>query len=67
MDFLEKARIRLEHWISHSEHHREEYEMFAEQLEESGKKESARSIREMIDLESRSTDCLRAALKNLGS
>jgi rubrerythrin len=65
MDFLEKARIRLEHWISHSEHHREEYEMFAEQLEESGKEKSARSIREMIDLESRSTDCLQAALKNL--
>ena len=65
MDFLEKARIRLEHWISHSEHHLEEYEMFAEQLEESGREKSASKIREMIDLESKSTQCLRSALKNL--
>jgi hypothetical protein len=65
MDFVEKARIRLEHWISHSEHHGEEYEMFAEQLEEAGRDESARNIREMIELESKSTDCLRSALKNL--
>ncbi len=34
MDFIEKARVRLEHWIHHSDHHNEEYEMFADQLEE---------------------------------
>ena len=65
MDFIEKARLRLEHWISHSEHHREEYELFAEQLEESERYESARDIRQMIDLEAKSTECLRSALKNL--
>jgi hypothetical protein len=65
MDFLEKAKMRLEHWITHSDHHQEEYSMFAEQLEEAGKLESAKYIREMIDLSSRSTDCLRRALKFL--
>ena len=65
MDFSEKARIRLEHWITHSDHHQEEYEMFAEQLEEAGKSESAKYIKEMIELSSRTTDCLRKALKAL--
>jgi hypothetical protein len=65
MDFLEKAKMRLEHWITHSDHHQEEYSMFAEQLEEAGKIESAKYLREMIDLSSRSTNCLRKALKSL--
>jgi hypothetical protein len=65
MDFNEKATIRLEHWITHNDHHQEEYEMFAEQLEEAGKKESAAQVREMISLTSKSTDCLRKALKAL--
>lgn len=66
MDFTEKARIRIEHWISHNEHHQEEYEMFAEQLDDSGKGESASKIREMVDLTAKSTDCLRSALDYLG-
>jgi uncharacterized protein HemY len=65
MDFVEKAKIRLEHWITHSDHHYEEYAMLADQLEEAGKSESAEQIREMMDLSSRSTDCLRKALKAL--
>ncbi len=48
MDFKEKAIVRLDHWIHHNEHHHEEYELFAEQLEEAGKKESAKHIREMM-------------------
>jgi len=65
MDFIEKARIRLEHWITHNDHHLEEYEMFAEQLEDAGKKQSAAHIREMIDLSVKSNDSLRNALKSL--
>jgi len=65
MDFVEKARIRLEHWITHSDHHYEEYAMLAEQLEGAGKTESANQIREMMELSGRSTDCLRKALKAL--
>ena len=34
MDFMEKAKIRLDHWISHNDSHCEEYEAFAKQLEE---------------------------------
>ena len=65
MDFIEKAKIRLEHWITHNDHHKEEYELFAEQLEEADKEESARQVREMIRLSVQSNECLRRALEAL--
>ena len=65
MDFVEKAKIRLEHWITHNDHHQEEYEMFAEQLEDAKRNESAEYIREMIELNSKSNECLRKALRIL--
>lgn len=65
MDFKEKAIIRLDHWIHHNEHHHEEYELFAEQLEDAGKKESAKYIREMMGYTMKSTDCMKKAIENL--
>ena len=65
MDFVEKAKIRLQHWITHNDHHQEEYEMFADQLEEAGKEKSAEQIREMISLSAKSNECLRKALQAL--
>ncbi len=65
MDFIEKTKVRLEHWISHNEHHLEEYEMFAKQLEEANQKESAKHIREMAELTKKSTESLRKALQAL--
>jgi len=65
MEFVEKAKIRLDHWITHNDHHHEEYDLFAEQLEDAGKRDSAKAIREMIALSVKSNDCLRDALKNL--
>ena len=66
MDFAEKARIRLEHWITHNEHHHEEYEMFVDQLEQVGKNESAKYVTEMMELTAKGTEYLRKALKALG-
>ena len=65
MDFVEKARVRLEHWIHHSDHHNEEYDMFADQLDEAGKSESAGYVREMIELSSKTTEYLKKALEAL--
>jgi len=65
MDFMEKAKIRLQSWITHNDHHQEEYEMFAEQLEEANKMDSAKYVREMIELTSKSNECLRQALNEL--
>ena len=65
MDLIEKAKIRMNHWITHNDHHHEEYKIFADQLEEAGKTESAEYVREMADLASRSTECLQKALKVL--
>lgn len=65
MEFVEKSRIILERWISHSDHHLEEYEAFADELKGAGKVESAKAVREMAALTSKSTECLRRALKAL--
>jgi hypothetical protein len=65
MDFVEKARVRLKHWIGHNEGHQEEYEKFAVQLEEAGKTESALQVREMAALSRKSDECLRKALAAL--
>lgn len=65
MDAMEKARIRLEHWIEHNDHHQEEYENFAQELAELGKTESAALIRQMITLNDKATECLRQALQAL--
>ena len=65
MDFIEKAAIRIEHWVTHNDHHQEEYRMFADQLEDAGKKESAQHVREMMDLTAKCTDCLQKALEAL--
>ena len=65
MDFIEKAKIRIEHWVEHSDHHIEDYTAFANQLEEEGKTESAEAIRDMIELNIKSTECLKKALEGL--
>jgi hypothetical protein len=65
MDFKEKARIRLGHWINHSEEHLKEYESFSRELEDAGKHESAGFIGEMAQLTAKSTECLKKALSAL--
>ena len=67
MDFVEKARLRLDHWIARNESHQEEYEKFAAQLQEAGETASALQIREMVVLSEKSTECLRKALEALNS
>lgn len=65
MNFAKKAKIRIEHWIHHNLDHLEDYEFFAAELETAGKSESARHIREMGGLLSRSNDHLKEALRYL--
>ena len=65
MNFVEKALVRLNHWIAHNESHQEEYEKFAAQLEEAGKAASAVQIRETVALSKKSNECLRQALAAL--
>jgi len=65
MEMIEKARIRLRHWIEHNSHHIEDYEVFAKELEGAGKRESAGYIREMIRLAEKSNEVLRNALDSL--
>ncbi len=65
MEFIEKAKIMLQHWITHNDHHQEEFEGFANQLEGAGRTESAGYVREMIELNARGAECLKKALKEL--
>jgi hypothetical protein len=65
LDFLEKVRVRLNHWLSHKESHRAEYEKLAAELDEAGRTQSAREIREMVALSESSDECLRRALEAL--
>jgi hypothetical protein len=65
MDFTEKAKVRITSWIHHNEHHQEEYELFAEQLEKEGKIESAGYIMEMAALTAQTNECLKKALIGL--
>jgi hypothetical protein len=65
MDAIEKAKIRITNWIEHNDHHQKEYELFAEQLAEAGKIDSARHIREMAALTAQTNECLKKALLGL--
>ena len=65
MDFLEKASVRLKHWLDHNHHHEEDYENFAVELEKAGQAASAQCIRDMIALTQKSGDCLTKALECL--
>lgn len=66
MDFIERARLRLKHWMDHNDKHRAEYADFADQLEQAGQPASAAHVRQMAELAAKSNDCLREALKALG-
>jgi hypothetical protein len=65
VEFVERAKVRLRHWMDHNEKHREEYADFAAQLEQAGQPASAAHVREMADLVGKSNDCLRKALNAL--
>ncbi len=65
MDFTQKARIRIEHWMHHNVDHLHDYETFARELEAAGKNESARHIREMGELLTQSNNHLKTALHYL--
>ena len=65
MEFLEKAQVRLNHWLAHNESHRAEYQKLAAELDGAGKTASAKQVREMVALSERSDECLRKALDGL--
>jgi ferric-dicitrate binding protein FerR (iron transport regulator) len=65
MDLIQKAGIRIEHWIEHNEEHAREYELFAQELKNAGKTESAQRILETAALTSQCSESLRRALKAL--
>ena len=61
MEFQEKARIQIEHWMEHNTNHESEYERFAGQLEENGFPQAAEHIRELVRLTKEGTRSLQMA------
>lgn len=61
MSFSEKADIRIDHWIKHSQSHLADYAAFADELERNGHPASAAEIRAMAELTQKSVDHLRNA------
>ena len=65
MDFSEKIKIRIDHWIKHNEDHLREYEELAKELDKAGKKETADHIRNMAILVAQGDKSLQLALETL--
>jgi len=65
MDFIEKAKIRMSHWIEHNSQHIQEYKKFAEELKKAGKIKSAQYIEEMVKYIEESNKSLENALDAL--
>jgi hypothetical protein len=63
MEFSEKAKIRIEHWLKHDERHIIQYGQFIEELETAGMQVGASHIREMIAWMTKGNACLREARK----
>ncbi len=62
---IEKAKIRLEHWLEHNLKHIDEYRKFINVLKEAGKEKSAKYMEEMIQFAMKSNESLKNALKAL--
>jgi hypothetical protein len=62
MEFREKAKLRIEHWMKHSADHVREYSKFADELENSGYSDAAYNIREMATITSKCAHCMKSAL-----
>jgi hypothetical protein len=67
MDFSDKAKIRIKHWLMHNESHINEYGRFIEELEAAGMQAGAVHIREMIAWTAKGNACLREALKEISN
>ncbi len=67
MEFEEKAKIRMEHWIRHGRSHLEEYRGFSRDLEAAGKSASAQAVSQMAEYTQKGLASLENALAVLSS
>jgi len=66
MEPLDRTALRMTHWLEHNQHHCEEYEELAQELEALGKSESAQALRKMIAHAQKGNAQLERALAALG-
>ncbi|GAB6888549.1 hypothetical protein JCM13304A_20480 [Desulfothermus okinawensis JCM 13304] len=65
MEYIEKVRKRLEHWMEHNEKHMEEYKKLAEELKSNGLDSAAHYIMNLVKHTENMNREIEEALKNL--
>jgi len=65
MEFSEKARIRLEHWLKHNKEHEKEYRRFRDELLSKGKTKSAKLMESIIEHVSQCSKLFEEAIDGL--
>jgi len=62
VEFKETAKLRIEHWMKHTDDHVKEYSTLADELENSGYSDGARNIRKMATISVECSHYLKNAL-----
>lgn len=65
MEYTEKVRKRLEHWLEHNAKHMEEYKKLADELKEKGYESAANYILNLIEHTKKMNDEINNALNNI--
>ncbi len=65
MDYMEKLKKRLNHWMEHNNKHMEEYEKLAEELKSKGLDDVANYILNLIKHTEKMNEDLKKALEEL--
>ena len=66
MDELDKAVIRVHHWVGHGRDHIDDYRRMAEYLKGAGRTEAAEELDRVVELEQRAAAHMRRAAELLG-
>lgn len=65
MEFKEKAKIRIQHWLKHNQEHAQEYQNMARELEANGLPEVAEAIMALAKNTELGSACLQKAISAL--
>lgn len=66
MDEMDKAVIRVHHWVSHGQDHIDDYRRMAEFLTQAGRPEAAAELFRVVELEERAAGHMKRAAELLG-
>ncbi|WP_461833467.1 hypothetical protein [Desulfothermus sp.] len=65
MEYTEKVKKRLEHWMEHNNKHMEEYKKLADELKSNGLESASKYILNLVEHTQNMNREIQEALKNL--